>query len=59
MEDSTVCFKMIYTIISFNPIPHMVVKFLLVPIHLQEKCKDMERKRGQTAAKKFQAQKKA
>ena len=58
MADSPVCFTIITNNISSNPIYHMVVSFLLVPIHLQGKYQEKDSKRGQTATKKFQAQRK-
>ena len=39
MDDSPVCFTMLTNNISSNPIPHMVVLFLLVPLHWQENVK--------------------
>ena len=59
MDDSPVWFIMIPNIISSNPIPHMVVPFILVPLHWKEQCQEREMKRGQTATKKIQAQRKA
>ena len=51
MADSPVWFIMITNIIYYNPIPHMVVPFLLVPIHIQAQCQSREKKRGHTATK--------
>ena len=43
MDDSTACFTMITNNIFSNPRPHMVVPFLLVPLHWQ---KNVKRGRG-------------
>ena len=58
MDDSTVCFTIITNNTSSNPSPHMVVTFLLVLLHWQEKYQKREMKRVQTSAKKMQAQNK-
>ena len=58
MDDSLVLFIILTHDFYFNPIPHMVVPFLLVPQHRQEKCQERDRKRVQTATNKFQAQRK-
>ena len=41
-----------------NPIPHMMVSFILVPLHWKSQFKFREWKRGQVATTKFQAQRK-
>ena len=56
MDDSPVWFTMLTDNISSNTTPHMVIPFSLVPIYLQEKIQERERKRIQTETKKFQAQ---
>ena len=59
MDESPVFFTMVTNIIYYYPRPHTVVPFILVSIHQQSKCQARVRKRGQTANKKFQVQKKA
>ena len=58
MANYTVFSTMITNNISSNPIPHMVVLFLLVPIHWQEKCEEIWRTRGQKEMIKLQAERK-
>ena len=58
MYDSWVFFIMITTNISSNSIPHMVLTFLLVPLHLQEKFQERERRNWQIATNKLQSQNK-
>ena len=58
MADSPVWFKILTNNISSNPRSHMVVPFLLVPLHWQGKCQDRDRKRGHTLIKRLQAQRK-
>ena len=54
MADSTVYFTTITNIISSNPSPHMVVSFLLNPLHWQNNYQDRERKIKKTEIRKFQ-----
>ena len=56
MADYLVQFTMLTNTIPSNPIPLMVVLFLLVLLHWQEKCQKREGKGGQTEIKIFQAQ---
>ena len=58
MFDSTAWITIITNIISSNKIPHMVVPFLLVPLHWQEKCQETERKRVKTEMNRFKPQNK-
>ena len=52
MSESPVLFTILTNNISSNPSPHMVVPFLMVPIHWQEIFQERERKRVQIATKK-------
>ena len=56
MDDSTLCIIMLTHFISYNPSPHIMVPFVLVPLKLQEKGQERERERGQTAIKKSKSQ---
>ena len=53
MADSPELFTTITNFISFNPIHHMVVTFILFPLHRQAQYKDNERKMGHTTTNKF------
>ena len=58
MAESTVLFTILTNSLSSNSIPHIVVPFLLVPLHQQGKCQERDRNRGQTATNTFQSQRK-
>ena len=58
MADSPMCFTIITDKLSSNTSPHMVVPFLLVPLHLQGKFQDGDMERVQTTTNKFKAQSK-
>ena len=59
MSDSLSWFIILTDIIYSNPSPYMVVPFILFLLHWKSQCQAKESKRGQTATKKFQAQRKA
>ena len=59
MNYSPVLFTILANIISSDPSPHMVVQFILVPIHWHAQWKLRDSKKGQTTTKKFQAQRRA
>ena len=56
--DYPVCFTMLTNNLYSNPSPHMLVPLLLVPLNIQDKYQERDRKRVQTEAKKIQAQRK-
>ena len=56
MVDSPFLFAILTNNITWGTSPHIVVKFLLVPIHWQEKCRVKENKIRNTGTKKLQAQ---
>ena len=53
VDDSPVCFTIIANIVSSNPIPRMVVPFLVVPLHWQAKLQARERKSGRQKLRNF------
>ena len=59
MDESPVFFTMVTNIIYYDPRTYTVVPFMFVSIHLQSQCQARDSKGGQTAPKKFQAQRKA
>ena len=58
MADSPVWFTTITNNISFNPIPHILVSFYRFLYIHKGKCQEREKKWGQTATNKLQAQRK-
>ena len=57
--ESTACFTVLTNFIASDSRSHMVVTFILVPVHRQAQCEAIDRKRGHTTIQKFQEQSKA